>query len=278
MPDFRLQPNFPVASVIDAAQRNNALQEQAREAGRQSLVEGLKSIGQVGQSLYEQKFRMAQALSGAKMFAQTPEGQQMLGTNPVAAGPGGQTVTPNQTASFSPDTGAVTPNQSPVKMNDLQTAMYGESPSNMLTQLFERQKQRQQFGLEQQKQAFTEKMKPLELAQQERLTTALTGVKSAQVSVEEKNNIRNQIAALETRKNAASAKFPELAGTFVSGLLPKGSNAQQEAALKDYQDAQRGIDTYNQQLYGGAQGGGKGKFGVTLGTPGGLTYTINKSE
>lgn len=66
MPDFRLQPSFPIASVIDAAGRNAQLQEQAREAGNKSLIEGLRSIGQVGQSLYDQKKRVAQSLAIGK--------------------------------------------------------------------------------------------------------------------------------------------------------------------------------------------------------------------
>ncbi len=63
MPDFRLQPSFPIASVVDAAQRNNQLQEQAREAGNRSLIEGLQSIGKVGESLLARRQQMAQALA-----------------------------------------------------------------------------------------------------------------------------------------------------------------------------------------------------------------------
>ncbi len=158
MPDFRMQPTFPISSVIDAAQRNNALQQQARESANQSLMSSLQTIGQVGQSLYDQKVRMAQALAGAKMYAQTPEGQQMLApttTSQTTQAP----VMRSQTAAYDPTSGVVAPNTgmagvgtmappqttttskpSPIDMGTLQTAMYGESPSNMLTQLFERQK------------------------------------------------------------------------------------------------------------------------------------------
>lgn len=295
MPDFRLQPTFPIASVIDAAQRNNQLQEQTREAGNQSLINGLQSIGQVGQSLYEQKVRMAQALAGAKMYAQTPEGQQMLAptvTSQTTQSP----VMRNQTAAYDPSSGSVTPNidmsgvgaiappkttttrtPSPIDMGTLQTAMYGESPANMLTQLFERQKQRQQFGLEQQKQAFTEKMKPLEMAQQERLTNALTGVKASQVTTEQANNIRAQITSLEAKKTGIIKDFPELAGSILSGVLPEGLNQKESAAIQDYKDTQNQIDGYKQQLPGGGGNGAsrRGKVGVTLQTPGGLSYTVN---
>ncbi len=304
MPDFKMQSNaFPIASVIDAASKNAQLQQQTRDEGNRSLVEGLKAIGGVGQSLYDMKWRMAQALAASKMYAQTPEGQQMLApttTSTTTQAP----VMRSQTAAYDPGTGSVTPNgppaigpampnagmtgvgttvpqtkttttPAPVNMGDLQTAMYGESPSNMLTQLFERQKQRQQFGLEQQKQAFTEKIEPQKLAQQAALTTALTGVKSKQVGVEQENNIRNQIATLEARKAAAITKFPELSGTFISGLLPKGSNAQETAAFQDYNDAQKQIEGYNRQLYGGStSGGGKGKVGITMQTQNGVSYTV----
>lgn len=63
MPDFRLQPSFPIASVVDAAQRNNQIQQQAKEAGNQSLLAGLQSIGQVGESLFNTRQRVAQSLA-----------------------------------------------------------------------------------------------------------------------------------------------------------------------------------------------------------------------
>lgn len=63
MPDFNIKPSFPIATVIDAAGRNAQLQEQAREAGNKSLIEGLQSIGQVGESLYAKKQGIAQALA-----------------------------------------------------------------------------------------------------------------------------------------------------------------------------------------------------------------------
>lgn len=68
MPDFRLQPSFPIASVVDAASRNAQLQQQAREAGNQSLIEGLKSIGQVGESIFDTKKRVAQSLALGRQF------------------------------------------------------------------------------------------------------------------------------------------------------------------------------------------------------------------
>jgi hypothetical protein len=108
MPDFRMQPNaFPIASVIDAAQRNNALQLQARTQGQQSLIEGMKAIGQVGQSLYDQKMRIAQALAQADIYKKNhPELFNKVETVTKSQAP----INRNETASFDPSTGAVTPN------------------------------------------------------------------------------------------------------------------------------------------------------------------------
>lgn len=63
MPDFRIQPSFPISSVIDAASRNAELQEQARQEGNKSILEGLQGIGQVGQSLFDTRKRVAQSLA-----------------------------------------------------------------------------------------------------------------------------------------------------------------------------------------------------------------------
>lgn len=63
MPDFKFNSNFPIASVIDASQRKAQIEQQARENANQSLIAGLQSIGQVGQSLYDTKKRVAQSLA-----------------------------------------------------------------------------------------------------------------------------------------------------------------------------------------------------------------------
>lgn len=68
MPDFRMQQNFPIAEVLNAAQQNARLQLQAQTQGQQSLVEGLKSIGEVGQSLFDTRKRVAQSLALGKQF------------------------------------------------------------------------------------------------------------------------------------------------------------------------------------------------------------------
>lgn len=92
MPDFRLQNNFPIASVIDAAQRKAQLENQAQENANQSLIAGLQSIGQVGQSLYDTKKRVAQSLALGRQFdipddvAKTMDPSQILQVGAIKKG------------------------------------------------------------------------------------------------------------------------------------------------------------------------------------------------
>ena len=300
IPNYNIQPTFPIASVIDAAQRNNALQYMAQQQGQQSLVQGLGAIGQIGESLYQRKLAMAQALAGAKMYAASPEGQQMLAPTQTQT-PIPQAVTPNQTAAYDPTTGSVTPNASPttsttpqspvaslpkmtqtlqtpspISMGDLQTAFMGEKPSDLMTQLFERQKARQQFALDTRKQAFTEQTEPIKLAQQEEFNKGLLGLRGQGLTLDQQNNLRTQITNLATRQDAIRKEFPELTGTFIKGVLPEGSNAKEAAAFKAYQDIQNQMDDYTEQLRTGKMGGTrKSNVGITMTSPNGTTFTVN---
>lgn len=83
IPDFTLKQNFPISSVIDAAQRNAALQQQARQQGNQSLIDGLQTIGQVGQSLVDQRRQIAQAMILGQQFGMTPQETQGLSPEQV---------------------------------------------------------------------------------------------------------------------------------------------------------------------------------------------------
>lgn len=140
MPDFSFKESFPMAAVIQAAQQNAALQEKAREDGNRSFIQGMQSIGDVGESLLARKQQIAQALAAAQMYSQTDAGKEMLGTNEVTTGPTGQPVTKNQTASYNESTGAATSNQSPVVMDTLKTAFMGMQPGELLKHLAEQQK------------------------------------------------------------------------------------------------------------------------------------------
>lgn len=112
MPDFRLQPSFPIATVIDAAGRNAKLQEEAREAGNKSLIDGLQSIGQVGQSIYDTKKRVAQSLALGKQFdipdevSRTMDPSQILQVGAIKKGQVDMNMLLNM---LHPGTGGTTP-------------------------------------------------------------------------------------------------------------------------------------------------------------------------
>lgn len=63
MPDYTLKPSFPIASVIDAAQRKAQIEQQAKETGNAQLLQGLGAIGQIGKSYFDQKRQIAQSLA-----------------------------------------------------------------------------------------------------------------------------------------------------------------------------------------------------------------------
>jgi hypothetical protein len=276
---FNLQPTFPIAGVADLIAKRHYLEQQMRAQQQQQLVEGLQGFGTGVQSLVNRRIAMAQALAQAQVFGQTDAGKQMLAPTtttdtqqmPVMRGQTAQGTDAqgNPLPAPIPNAGitgvgatrpqtTTTSTPSSIDTNTLARAFMGappESPANMLTQMFERQKQAQEFGLQQRKQAFEEKFKPQQLAQTGALTQALIGVKGREVSAQESSNIRNQITALEGKKAQTIKDFPELTGTFLSGVLPKGSNAKQEAAFNDYQETQRQIDNYNRQLYSGSGAG-----------------------
>lgn len=129
------------------------------------MIEGMKAIGHVGQSLYDQKVAMARALAGAQMYAkQNPE---VVGENQVAQTAMGP-VTNNQTANYDPATGSVTPNQSPVNVSTLASAMLGMAPKD----IFDNQVQNRQAKTSEGDLALKQQYKPQELAIQEKVALA----------------------------------------------------------------------------------------------------------
>lgn len=87
MPDFAMQPNFPIASVIDAAQRNNALQQHARENNQRLLLDSLQTLGQVGQSLVDRRRAQAQALAiGRQLNVPEADAGQMTPEQALSVG------------------------------------------------------------------------------------------------------------------------------------------------------------------------------------------------
>lgn len=68
MPDFTFKQSFPIADVINAAQRKAALEQQAKQNDDQLLMSGIQTIGQVGQGLVDKRMKVAQALALGKQF------------------------------------------------------------------------------------------------------------------------------------------------------------------------------------------------------------------
>lgn len=89
IPDFTLKQNFPIASVIQAAQEHARLAQENQQQGNQSLVQGLQSIAQVGQTMVDKRLKVAQALALGRQFgipddqAKLMEPEQILGAAKV---------------------------------------------------------------------------------------------------------------------------------------------------------------------------------------------------
>jgi hypothetical protein len=232
---FNIQPNFPIAGVADLIAQRPLREAQMRAQQQQQLVEGLKDFGTGVQSLVARRQAMAQALAGAQIYGQTPEGKQLLGTNQVTQGPAGP-ITQNQTAAFNPQTGMVTPNQSPVTPQTLATAFYGDKPSDLLNQLYERQKQAQQFGLEQRKQALAERVEPQKVAGELAIQKQLAGIKGQEIGVQTSANIQDQISSLQQKKAELVKALPGTFGTFLGNSAAQ--QAQKQIAEIDSQIAQ----------------------------------------
>lgn len=77
MPDFTFKQNFPMAEVINAAQRKAAMEQEAKQQGDAQFVKGLESIGKIGQSMVDKKLQVAQALALGKQFG-IPDEQARL--------------------------------------------------------------------------------------------------------------------------------------------------------------------------------------------------------
>lgn len=264
MPDFNMQQNFPIASVIDASVRNKALNLQAQQQNHDNLIQGINAIGAVGQSLYQRKLQMAQALSGAKMYAASPEGQQLLGTNPVAAA-GGNTVTPNTTAAYDPSTGTVKPNSTGVNLGDIQTAMLGEKPFDVQNQLFQQRKQSEANAIAQGDLALKQKIEPQRLANEAALNKLLLGFKGQEAATQATHVENEDIGTLLSKREELAKDLPT--GWWNSINNDKAESAKQQIAMIDSILAKKG--------YTGPATAKSPDGSYQL--PGGGSYTVNVS-
>jgi hypothetical protein len=78
MVDFNFKSgSFPIAEVIQAAQRKAQLEQQAKTQDNEQVVQGLGAIGSVGKSLVDQRLKVARSLALGKQFG-IPDDQARL--------------------------------------------------------------------------------------------------------------------------------------------------------------------------------------------------------
>lgn len=251
--NMNVDQSFPMGSVIQAAQQNAQRQLEAQTLGNQSIVQGLQAIGQVGQSLLDRRRAMAQALAGAQLYSNTPEGKEMLGTNQVTSGPNGQPVTMNQTASGSVDQ-PPQPNKPSIDLQTLATAFMGDKPSDVMTQMFNQHK----FGVESQ-----QKQQEIGISQ---LLASIAGQKAG---TEQTHTNQEDINTLLQRRQEASANLPT--GFFNSINNDKAKQAQSTIADIDRQLAAKGYKGALAPVSGNQGAISSQKFTSQNGT----SYTVN---
>lgn len=155
-PDFSFKQSFPIAEVITAAQRKAQLEQQSQQHNQAQLIQGLEAVGKVGQSLFEQKQQMGQALASARLLKQKMDADAMKVLEEKAAeamatnnsqvtetpfGPVNFGQTANATGGV-PLSNAVAfkePTQENINtpsVEEIATAVRGLSPKDLLSQLF----------------------------------------------------------------------------------------------------------------------------------------------
>jgi hypothetical protein len=80
MPDFTMKTSFPIASVIDAAQRKAQMQQEAAQNNNAQVLQGLTAIGQIGKSYFDRKRDMAQALAAGQALGIDPDTARSMGS------------------------------------------------------------------------------------------------------------------------------------------------------------------------------------------------------
>lgn len=125
MPDFRLQPSFPIASVVDAMQRKAVYQNQDKLQQSQLFDSAIGKIGEIGQSLFDSRKRVAQSLALGRQFdvpdevSRTMEPEQVLQVGALKKGEVDMNMLMNI---LHPGTGGTTPSVSPQPATPAQPA------------------------------------------------------------------------------------------------------------------------------------------------------------
>lgn len=256
VPNYNLQPSFPIAGIADLIANRPYKEAQMRHQQQQQLLEGMQMFGQGVQSLVNRRQTMAQALAGAQIYGQTPEGQQLMGTNQVTSSPTGTPVQQNQTAAYDPQTESVTPNASPVNMGTLRTALLGETPTNILNNVSAQANTKKAYDLEAMKEANAQSIAKQHNEMLQKVFQGGLGAKYATINAGQANNLRDQITRNDTAMANLVKDLPSgVVSSFVQGILPSAKYSQ---AFTAYQAIKKQNDDYKQQLQGAGTGQGTG--------------------
>lgn len=139
MVDFKIQPTFPMATIIDAAVQKPVREAAIQQANRESLIKGLQSISGGLSDVINHKLEMAKALSRSRALADNPAVQGLLtgGNRPVASTPLGP-VTLDQTAQGGSDL-APTPNIKKIPAEAIAQLLGKTEPLDFLKAAYERE-------------------------------------------------------------------------------------------------------------------------------------------
>lgn len=258
-PNFNLQNNFPISTVIDAAQKKAVYEQQFKDQQNALLLKGVDDISGVATSLAQKRAQVAQALAQAKIFGQTPEGQQILGTNNVTTSPMGTPQTMNQTAQGTDASGNLLPapvsNKSPVGLNDIATAIRGEQPGNFLGNLQAQSNTRKQLNLEASKEANSQKLAQERTKQILAVLQGNMGLGYTKVNEQTEGDLRKELESLKTQNGNLSKQLPSAGMNALSSVTGGLFQGQGAIAAKNQLDANnQRIAKIESQLAGNKNG------------------------
>jgi hypothetical protein len=287
-PNFNLQPNFPVSTVIDAAQRKNVYEQQFQQQQHQNLMQGITDIGAAANSLVSKRMQVAQALAQANLYKHMhPELFAPTTTTTTEQAP----VMRNQTAAYDPVTGSVTPNSglsgigaviprtqtttTPPLINDqmaqsLPTALLGLSPKDLIDSYAQGQAAKTQQGELDLKRQYEPQRLAIEAEKAKNdsaLRNILAGIQGFSAKSEATHRTNEEITDLLSKK---SEHEKNLSSGVLGGLYKSEKALQAEKAIKeiDAELARRGYNQQNTSTSNGLPG-----VGQTVNHPSGVKIT-----
>lgn len=231
---YDLQPSFPIAGVAQLYADRSTKEAQARLAQNQQLIQGINQFGQGVQSLVERRNAMAQALAQAQIFAQTPEGQQVMAPTKSPTPGYGSPVTSGAEGPAGPTT--MTP--SPVNMDTLKNALVGETPGSFLSSLQTQATNKRAYDLESQKEESAQKIAHERLQGLLAIFKGGLDPKYAGINQQATASIQNNITSLQQKKAELTKDLPSTLGTYWGNDKAKSARdqiAQIDKQIADYQ-------------------------------------------